>query len=1847
MDPTDSNYYDTNPINDSVPSQSRPQNQSSNQYNHRDYFPSRPHQAPFVSSATTDHNRLPQPVVSGVDCIGSNTTMEGYDLPRGDGGFEAAESFRYSTGTGEHDQDVYSSSSYDDNQNTLRSHSNINVPRPSAASMNPIYPHERRNSIASSTDGLHTSLDARSPYSAVPAAIPRTSYPQTLHPLTYPPQRPLDSAQHVPHLPSAAQLPPLPSINSHDSYSHQSSQYSSAQQRRSSLSYPFPRYPDHHIPPSSITSTASYMRGDTLSMPSASNVDFIPGSQSYDGNHTRTIGGAVADGNGINQSSRYGWNRDQRRGSSQISDRLGSPDQSQNFNETSNVASTSSLHNDYRINSSSSHPIPVRRFSESSIDQTISMVSSTTSENPNGNNSHQHHSNLSRRIHEASDLSSVPAESDNSDLESMNDSPSNIDSVPRKSSLSQLPSVIEDSDVHDAPESKVPIRRNRPVQSSQRDIKSDDSSDLDDDEYEIYSSRHQTNGTNGPPISDYLYKYMLKRRLRNHDLAFTFERDFDSNLRDFARPLFKEFDKNIETRRKKVEKERKKAEAKRLKQLQFAQRKAESKLAVEKLNKKGRGTKASKSKKTKAGKKDTASKAQSDRSLRDILNPEVGATNNENQVSLAALLLDNTADTVSEIETEEERNSSTAGLSARKKRGREEEEVGTGGRRKRRKRQLTAEELEKLEQEREEKRAKIWSTIAGKSVTKVAKIISQSNNMRRTNLRRISQLCKREANRMRERYNKTPRELTSKSKKAMREMLLFWKRNEREERELRKKAEKEALERIKREEELREARRQARKLNFLITQTELYSHFVVKKMGPATGVTDGSEVSEKDVEAKQFEEIDFDDDNEENLKEQAAVHARQALMLQQQRTRSFDETAKSLRAEGQKEIASMKPYSDEHGTEEELNFLHPSSMPTTAEIEQPKLLCCQLKPYQIKGMNWLANLYEQGINGILADEMGLGKTVQSISVLAHLAERHNIWGPFLVVSPASTLHNWQQEITRFVPQFKASITFKTVLPYWGNIKDRKILRQFWNKKQLYTKDAPFHVVITSYQIVVSDEKYFQRVKWQYMILDEAQAIKSSSSARWKILLNFNCRNRLLLTGTPIQNSMKELWALLHFIMPSLFDSHEEFSEWFSKDIESHAENKGQLNEHQLKRLHMILKPFMLRRVKKDVEHELGEKIELEISCNLTHRQKLMYQGLKQKISIAELIEKVNLGDPDLANSSSDNLMNLVMQFRKVCNHPELFERADTKSSFNFENFNRNYDALKASDGGFLVPYNASNPIELRIPKVLYRSGLVKLADDLNAGQSQFDIPKQFAIFMKDYINQSLFGTAATAEGDFVSRCFSFARFFGLSPAEISRVFFGSLLKRWILHLKTQTSIERQRIYLDKHQKYKAAPVNSTLLFRVHDLHSPFTSVALEFSHNLHRLTETVVSLQQSHFILREPKIYMENAVAPAIGLTCSDRGCSYEYQDSVYPKYEKGMLLGIQGYLKPAEKEDVVVKNVMDEGGMLVTPDIKKSGFSDIWIPDIHQLINSSGKLIILDKLLPKLKSEGHRCLVYFQMTKMIDIMEEYLTFRQYSYIRLDGSTTISDRRDLVQDWQTRPEIFIFLLSTRAGGLGINLTAADTVIFYDSDWNPTVDQQAMDRAHRLGQTKQVTIYRMFARGTIEERILERAKQKDEIQRVVISGGEFKSVGMDLKPREIVSLLLDSDELEAKLVKAQQARQVEDQQQKQKPKGRGKAKLLNDSKPTRKRQKKNAVPSTEMAENGVTDPAAESDAKKATPKSRKPRKPRQLKEKAKDSSPKVQVEVTKPAIAEDMEDTRDVIDNELEDELNEDVDIMDI
>ena len=993
----------------------------------------------------------------------------------------------------------------------------------------------------------------------------------------------------------------------------------------------------------------------------------------------------------------------------------------------------------------------------------------------------------------------------------------------------------------------------------------------------------------------------------------------------------------------------------------------------------------------------------------------------------------------------------------------------------------------------------IWRDLARKDVSKTFRLATDSYSTKASNLKKTALLASKEAKRWQLRTNKGNKDLQARAKRVMRDMMTFWKRNEREERDMRKAAEKQELENARKEEADREAARQKRKLNFLISQTELYSHFIGKKIktdeverstdhpdeiakqkaGGAPGAEagkNGIHVDDTDgtvAKVTDFEDLDFDAEDETQLRAAAMANAQNAIAEAQQKAREFNDM-------------------DEEG---EMNFQNPTGM-GDVEIEQPKMLNAQLKEYQLKGLNWLVNLYEQGINGILADEMGLGKTVQSISVMAYLAEKHDIWGPYLVVAPASTLHNWQQEINKFVPEFK-------VLPYWGSAGDRKVLRKFWDRKHpIYKKDAQFHVLVTSYQLVVSDVAFMSKMRWQYMILDEAQAIKSSQSSRWKVLLNYHCRNRLLLTGTPIQNNMQELWALLHFIMPSLFDSHDEFSEWFSKDIESHAQSNTKLNEDQLKRLHMILKPFMLRRVKKHVQKELGDKIELDVYCDLTYRQRAYYANLRNQISIMDLIEKATLGD----DNDSKTLMNLVMQFRKVCNHPDLFERADTASPFSMSYF---AETASFSREGNNVPvaYSSRSMIEYKLPRLIDREdGRLQQAGRDNA----------VAGFRNKYLNHmmNIWTPENIMQSERENGAFSWLRFADASAGEAYSASHEDVFARSANLLSKPTSssalasrLRRMQVLYDDDESSKPGFTPAHALFQIRQRHDRTALADITSEGVLNSLMNVARTTYSSTGLTRVEAAGRENTSAPPIELTCSSRSTIAEQENLRFNIPMRRALYGINLVEEKALIQAKVPWKDYPPAPMLPEPDVEKKRFTNISVPSMRRFVTDSGKLAKLDELLFKLKEGGHRVLLYFQMTRMIDLMEEYLTYRNYKFCRLDGSTKLEDRRDTVHDFQTRPEIFVFLLSTRAGGLGINLTSADTVIFYDSDWNPTIDSQAMDRAHRLGQKRQVTVYRLITRGTIEERIRKRAMQKEEVQRVVISGGSgATSSGVDFSGR---------------------------------------------------------------------------------------------------------------------------------------------
>ncbi|KAL1539085.1 ISWI chromatin-remodeling complex ATPase CHR11-like isoform X1 [Salvia divinorum] len=478
----------------------------------------------------------------------------------------------------------------------------------------------------------------------------------------------------------------------------------------------------------------------------------------------------------------------------------------------------------------------------------------------------------------------------------------------------------------------------------------------------------------------------------------------------------------------------------------------------------------------------------------------------------------------------------------------------------------------------------------------------------------------------------------------------------------------------------------------------------------------------------------------------------------------------------------------------------------TRLVAQPSCIQGKMRDYQLAGLNWLIRIYENGINGILADEMGLGKTLQTISLLGYLHEFRGIPGPHMVVAPKSTLGNWMNEIKRFCPILRA-------VKFLGNPEERRYVRE-----ELLVA-GKFDVCVTSFEMAIKEKTVLRKFSWRYIIIDEAHRIKNENSLLSKTMRLFNTNFRLLITGTPLQNNLHELWSLLNFLLPEIFSSSETFDEWF--------QISGENDEQEVvQQLHKVLRPFLLRRLKSDVEKGLPPKKETILKVGMSQMQKQYYRALLQKD-----LEVVNAG------GERKRLLNVAMQLRKCCNHPYLFQ--------------------------------------------------------------------------------------------------------GAEPG----------------------------------------------------------------------------------------------------------------------PPYTTG-----------------------------------------------EHIIEHAGKMVLLDKLLPKLKERDSRVLIFSQMTRLLDILEDYLIFRGHYYCRIDGNTGGEDRDASIEAFnKPGSEKFVFLLSTRAGGLGINLATADVVIIYDSDWNPQADLQAQDRAHRIGQKKEVQVFRFCTEYTIEEKVIERAYKKLALDALVIQQGrlaEQKTVNKD-------------------------------------------------------------------------------------------------------------------------------------------------
>eukprot|EP01124_Arcella_intermedia_P037076 TRINITY_DN9843_c1_g1_i1.p1 TRINITY_DN9843_c1_g1~~TRINITY_DN9843_c1_g1_i1.p1 ORF type:complete len:708 (+),score=160.85 TRINITY_DN9843_c1_g1_i1:26-2125(+) len=615
--------------------------------------------------------------------------------------------------------------------------------------------------------------------------------------------------------------------------------------------------------------------------------------------------------------------------------------------------------------------------------------------------------------------------------------------------------------------------------------------------------------------------------------------------------------------------------------------------------------------------------------------------------------------------------------------------------------------------------------------------------------------------------------------------------------------------------------------------------------------------------------------------------------------------------------------------------------------------------------------------------------------------------------------------------------------------------------------------------------------------------------------------------------MAELWALLHFIMPTLFDNHAEFADWFSKDIESHAENKASLNKHQLNRLYMVLKPFMLRRVKKDVLNEMPPKSEIELKCSLTPLQQHLYDGIKKRLSIADLLGKARAG------KNLQHLMNLVMQFRKVCNHPEILERKKMKSPL----------CIAGGDWGSadnkVVVVGNSSFFKFSLPRIVYRECLFpNFLNRLCTGF--FDtfhekwLFNRLSIFSRRNIVDSLRPKESKSkDGEYlepVSDCWSFLRFIDKSPSDIEEVWsFDNLLARWNNAFQDIQHSYALRFYAhneftDIECDYSSdiTPVNTYSRLLIYNVFGNMSQANLHLSPNLAGTIKTVEDrLFELKHIVGSTKIYLPSTICPLIKYECSDIQFQKKQNQLMYNPWMTKVICG-KNYNGPFQKANLnnpMIQVISSTRLPTLNPQIfglckplfKKISYADLYFPRYSDLVASCGKMKLLDKLLFKLKKDRHRVLVYSQMTTMLDILEDFLGSRGYKYVRLDGQCSLDDRRDVVDLFQTDDSIFVFLLSTRAGGLGINLTAADTVIFYDSDWNPTIDSQAMDRAHRLGQTKPVTVYRLITQKTVEERIIVRAKQKSTIQNLVIEGGNFEMSDEQIwSESDVIDLLIDDE-----------------------------------------------------------------------------------------------------------------------------------
>jgi len=876
-----------------------------------------------------------------------------------------------------------------------------------------------------------------------------------------------------------------------------------------------------------------------------------------------------------------------------------------------------------------------------------------------------------------------------------------------------------------------------------------------------------------------------------------------------------------------------------------------------------------------------------------------------------------------------------------------------------------------------------------------------------------------------------------------------------------------------------------------------------EKEGKMNGVTKGATSNgAEDVDEDHEFEYQHESDDEETMEKEGEPdrdEAEQELkILKKEATMTREELLRvyygknELEREEENDAREQGNHKDGKTSGDEFVEVEEVSTDQEFKHEVPFLMDKELvlRPYQRQGMDWLISLFERRLNGILADEMGLGKTVQTIALLAHLAAERGIWGPHLIVVPTSVILNWEMEFKKFCPAFK-------VLTYYGTAKDRKLKRVGWSRPNC------FQVLITSYQLVVQDASILKRKKWYYMVLDEAHNIKNFRSQRWQTLLNFNTKRRLMLTGTPLQNSLMELWSLMHFLMPHVFQSQSEFQYWFSNPLNAVVEGRGKAtaaqtvlarqeqdrhNDMVIKRLHTVIRPFLLRRLKKDVATQLPGKFEHVVKLPLSRRQRFLYEDFISRSSTRDT----------LTNGGFLGMMAILMKLRMVCNHPNIFEPRIIDSPFNFNPMQVVYAArslrVRNTCGRFGLNGSPLPALELDIGgefglawRELGSHGSIKTKWEASELENLQPVKKALievvnsVDFEEDFLDDSLFSDVAKAALEEERERLK-------SELQDQRI---QLVDS--IHLRTQNLDRFVPVYGKDLQRCVTLgpepgcsnPLSGSQFRMTRPGEAPFdpideTEVMKSLAPTMSDKADAFSAMIEK-FVIVPPKAVTSCPEIIVSGPQSSDPG----FTEQELVNFRKSSQRAARAFTNP-EPDGIFSGAIFHKAAVRET----------LAFPDKMLVQYDCGKLQYLASKLRELKSGGHRVLIFTQMTKMLDVLEVFLNIHGYTYFRLDGATKVDDRQRMMEKFNRDDRIFAFILSTRSGGLGVNLIGADTVIFYDSDWNPSMDAQAQDRAHRIGQTRDVHIYRLISEHTIEENILRKANQKRHLNKLSVEDGKF-------------------------------------------------------------------------------------------------------------------------------------------------------